>query len=64
MTLTPAQKQHEYRQRKLKAFRLIKQVALEAGIMQFDTDADGYDEFIGLLDSGEFELRFEVRQEK
>lgn len=63
MALTPAQKQHDYRQRKLEAFRLVKQIALEAGIMRFDTDTDGYDEFIGLIQSGEFELTFNAKQE-
>jgi hypothetical protein len=34
---------------------------LEAGVMRHSRDGHGYDEFIGLLQSGEFRLIFESK---
>lgn len=61
---TAPMRQKRSRDRRQTAYDIIKNLALEAGTMQHQRDGDGYDEFIGLLESGEFELIFNARQEK
>lgn len=48
--------------RRKEAYDLLKELAQKCGIMQHGRDGHGYDEFIGLLESGEFQLEL-VQQE-
>jgi len=45
-------------QRKTAAYDLLKELAQKCGIMQHGRDGHGYDEMIGMLESGDFELEF------
>lgn len=63
MPLTNSETQMNLKVRRQSAYEQLKRLALEAGIMQHWKDADGYDEFIKLLESGEFELVFQSKQE-
>lgn len=49
--------------RRKAAYDLLKELAQKCGIMQHQRDGHGYDEFIGLLESGEFKLEFVSTQE-
>lgn len=57
-----ADNQKALKQRRQAAYKLLKQLAMESGIMQYWKDSEGYDEFIGLLESGEFVLKFEAKE--
>ena len=59
MPLTNAETQMALKARRQAAYKVLKVLALEAGIMRHMKDSDGYDEFVGLLESGEFVLKFE-----
>ena len=61
MPLTNAETQAALKDRRKSAYEIIKRLALEAGVMRYWKDGDGYDEFISLLESGEFELKFEAK---
>jgi hypothetical protein len=63
MPLTNAETQKALKARRDAAYKLLKALAMESGVMQFWKDADGYDEFIKLLESGEFKLEFASTQE-
>lgn len=64
MALTNSETQLQLRKRRQAAYKLLKTLALESGTMQHWKDSDGYDEFIGLLNSGELVLRLEAQGEK
>lgn len=42
--------------RRQEAYDLLKALAQKCGIMQHSRDGHGYDELIGMLENGEFEL--------
>lgn len=42
--------------RKTAAYDLLKELAQKCGIMQHGRDGHGYDEMIGMLESGDFQL--------
>lgn len=48
--------------RRKEAYDLLKALAQKCGIMQHGRDGHGYDELIGMLESGEFQLEL-VQQE-
>lgn len=58
-----ADNQKALKERRQSAYKLLKQLAMESGVMQRWKDSEGYDEFIGLLESGEFVLKLEAKQE-
>lgn len=43
--------------RRQEAYDLLKALAQKCGIMQHGRDGHGYDEMIGMLESGEFKLK-------
>lgn len=49
-------------ERRKQAYDLLKELAQKCGIMQHGRDGHGYDELIGMLESGEFKLEL-VQQE-
>jgi hypothetical protein len=48
--------------RRWQAYNALKELAQKCGIMQHGRDGHGYDEMIGMLESGEFQLEL-VQQE-
>ena len=64
MKQTPKKKNDTASRRRQAAYTLIRNLAQEIGVMHHSRDGHGYDEFIDLLQSGEFRLIFsEVNDE-
>jgi len=64
MALTNSKTQAALKERRQVAYKTLKTLAIAVGIMQHWKDSNGYDEFIKLLENGEFELKFVDKQEK
>lgn len=56
MTQTMQEKNAISMERRKQAYDLLKALAQKCGIMQHGRDGHGYDELIGMLESGEFQL--------
>lgn len=58
MPQTNAEKNQIRQQRKIASHNLLKELAMKCGVMRNSRDGHGFDEFISLLESGEFKLEF------
>lgn len=58
MPQTNAEKNKIRMERKVASHNLLKELAIKCGVMQHSRDGSGFDEFISLLESGEFKLEF------
>lgn len=63
MPLTNAETQKALKARRDAAYKILKPLAIESGVMRHWKDSHGYNEFVGLIQSGEFELTFNAKQE-